>query len=49
MKKEEPITDLAERLYKIYRQTHPWTRLEWSKLEPEFKEIWYQVAVEARK
>jgi hypothetical protein len=49
MSKDESITDLAQRLYATYQAAHPWGRQNWSKLDEEFKEIWYQVAVEARK
>jgi hypothetical protein len=49
MNKNESITDLAQRLYGVYQRAHPWIRPKWEKLEEEFREIWYQVAVEARK
>lgn len=45
----EQITTLAKRLYEVYRKAHPWIRAEWNKMDEEFREVWYAVAVEARK
>jgi hypothetical protein len=47
--KDESITDFAERLYDAYKRSHPWIRPNWKDLHEEFREVWYQVAVEARK
>jgi hypothetical protein len=48
---EESITSLAQRLYDVYRGAHPYGigKPRWEKLGEEFREIWYAVAVEARK
>jgi hypothetical protein len=48
---DDSITTLAQRLYDAYRRAHPWGlgKPGWEKLEEEFREIWYRVAVEARK